>query len=37
VTAGRTTERQVLEVGGHGFVEKPFGLCELDHAISQLV
>ena len=37
VTAGRTTENQVINFGAHGFVRKPFELSELNHAISAAI
>jgi DNA-binding NarL/FixJ family response regulator len=36
VTACRTTESEAREAGARGFVEKPFGLVELQKAIDAL-
>jgi two-component system, chemotaxis family, chemotaxis protein CheY len=34
VTGSRTTEKEALDAGACGFVEKPFGVSELDYAIT---
>jgi two-component system, chemotaxis family, chemotaxis protein CheY len=34
VTGSRTTENEAREAGARGFVEKPFGVSELNHAIN---
>ena len=34
VTGSRTTESEAREAGARGFVEKPFGVSELDQAIN---
>jgi len=34
VTGSRTTENEALEAGASAFVEKPFGVSDLSHAIN---
>jgi two-component system chemotaxis response regulator CheY len=34
VTGSRTTQKEAMDAGARGFVEKPFGISELDYAIT---